>query len=51
MIVMLNQSEIAALLSLIEFHDDWNEVSEHLGCDIVTLYDKLHAMSNDAIQG
>ncbi len=48
---MLNQSEIAAVLSLIEFHDDWNEISEHLGCDIVALYDKLHAMQDYATQG
>ena len=48
---MLNYSEIAALLSLIEFHDDWDEVSEMLGCNIMSLYDKLHALQEYNCQG
>jgi hypothetical protein len=38
------QDEIRALLELIEFHDDWDEVSEHLGVDLAQLYDKVAAL-------
>jgi hypothetical protein len=34
-------AEITALKSLIEFHDDWDEVSELMGTDIETLYEKV----------
>ena len=44
MITELNKDEILALLSLIEFHDDWDEVSETVGADVPALYDKLHAL-------
>ena len=44
MITDLNKDEILALLSLIEFHDDWDEVSEIVGADVPALYDKLHAL-------
>lgn len=37
----LSTEQIDALLSLIEFHDDWDEVSELLGTDIWALYDIL----------
>jgi len=37
-------AEISALRSLIEFHDDWDEVSELLGTDIDTLYEKVCAL-------
>jgi hypothetical protein len=40
----LTQDEILALLSLIEFHDDWDEVSEIVGADVPKLYDKLQAL-------
>lgn len=40
----LTQDEILALLSLIEFHDDWDEVSEIVGADVPKLYEKLHAL-------
>jgi hypothetical protein len=34
-------AEITALKSLIEFHDDWDEVSELMGTDIEVLYEKV----------
>ena len=40
----LNQAEIRALLDLIEFHDDWDEVSEIVGVDVAQLYDKVSAL-------
>ena len=43
-VLELTQDDIQALLSLIEFHDDWDEVSELLGTDIVKLYDKVAAI-------
>jgi hypothetical protein len=43
-VLELNQNDIQALLSLIEFHDDWDEVSELLGTDIAKLYDKVAAI-------
>ncbi len=38
----LTEEEICAILELIEFHDDWDEVSEIVGSDVPALYDKLH---------
>ena len=43
-VLELNQDDIQALLSLIEFHDDWDEVSEIVGTDIAKLYDKVAAI-------
>ena len=43
-VLELNQNDIQALLSLIEFHDDWDEVSELLCTDIAKLYDKVAAI-------
>ena len=40
----LNQAEIRALLDLIEFHDDWDEVSEIVGVDVAQLHDKVSAL-------
>jgi len=48
---MLTPNEITAILSLIEFHDDWNEVSEIVGADVPALYDKLHSLLSYATQG
>ena len=48
---MLTPNEIAAILELIEFHDDWDEVSEIVGADVPALYDKLHNMMSYATQG
>jgi hypothetical protein len=44
----LTSDEIAAILDLIRFHDDWDEVSEQVGTNVDALYDKLVAMLNDA---
>ena len=40
----LTFEELDALLSLIEFHDDWDEVSELLGTDIAKLHDNVAAL-------
>jgi hypothetical protein len=37
----LTQDDILALMALIEFHDDWDEVSEVVGADVAALYDKV----------
>lgn len=37
----INQAEIRALLDLIEFHEDWDEVSEIVGVDVHNLYHKI----------
>jgi len=43
-VLELNQADIRALLDLIEFHDDWDEVSEIVGVDVAALYDKVSAL-------
>ena len=43
-VLELNQADIRALLDLIEFHDDWDEVSEIVGVDVAALYDKVAAL-------
>lgn len=43
----LTFEEIDTLLQLIEFHDDWDEVSEIMGCDINALYEKLSEMRDE----
>ena len=43
----LTFEEIDALLSLIEFHDDWDECSERLGVDVAALYEKLSEMQDE----
>ena len=40
----MTQEDIQALLALIEFHDDWDEVSEIVGVDVSALYDKVSAL-------
>jgi len=42
----MTQEDIQALLTLIEFHDDWDEVSEIVGVDVSALYDKVSALLN-----
>jgi hypothetical protein len=37
----LTFEQIDALLGLIEFHDDWDEVSEIVGTDVSLLHDIL----------
>lgn len=43
----LSFEELDALLALIEFHDDWEEVSEIVGADVALLYDKLSEMRDE----
>ena len=43
-VLELNQNDIRALLALIEFHDDWDEVSELLGTDVALLHAKVAAL-------
>ena len=43
----LTFEEIDALLSLIEFHDDWEEVSARVGTDVDALYEKLSEMQDE----
>ena len=43
----LTFEELDALLALIEFHDDWDEVSEKLGVDVAALYEKLSEMQDE----
>jgi len=40
----LNQKDIRTLLRLIEFHDDWDEVSEIVGTDVALLHAKVAAL-------
>ena len=44
----LTVDDIQNLLTLIDFHDDWDEVKDVWGFDIEPLFDKLHAMLEDA---
>lgn len=43
----LTFEELDAILQLIEFHDDWDEVSGIMGIDIAALYDKLTEMRDE----
>ena len=43
-VLSLTQDEIRALLDLIEFHEDWDEVSEIVGVNVAQLYDKVAAL-------
>ena len=43
----LTFEELDALLALIEFHDDWDEVSEIVGTDVPALYEKLSEMRDE----
>jgi hypothetical protein len=40
--------ELSALADLIAFHDDWDEVSEHVGYNVSDLYDKIMDAMNQA---
>ncbi len=44
-------NELSALAALISFHDDWDEVSERVGCDVSDLYDKVIDAMNIAGEG
>jgi len=48
---MLTPDEISAIIDLIQFHDDWDDVSEQVGCDVEKLHDKLVSMLSYATQG
>jgi len=43
-VLELNQKDIRTLLTLIEFHDDWDEVSEIVGTDVALLHTKVAAL-------
>jgi len=43
----LTFEELDAILALIEFHDDWDEVSEKLDVNVSALYDKLSEMRDE----
>lgn len=45
--MQLNFEELDAILALIEFHDDWDEVSEIVGSNISELYEKLSEMRDE----
>lgn len=44
----LTFEQIDALIGLIEFHDDWDEVSEIVGTDVELLHEILTEMRDDA---
>ena len=46
-VLSLTQDEIRALLDLIEFHDDWDEVSEIVGANVAELYDILTELRDE----
>ena len=43
----LNFEQIDALLALIEFHDDWDEVSEIVGAIVSELFDVLSELRDE----
>jgi len=45
--MQLTFEQVDALLSLIEFHDDWDEVSEHVGTNVAELYDILTELRDE----
>ena len=40
---MFNQEDLQNILTLINFHDDWDEVKELYDIDMNSLFDKVHA--------
>ena len=48
---MFTQDELSAILDLINFHDDWDTVSENVGVDVDKLYDKVVSMMSYNTQG
>jgi hypothetical protein len=44
----LTFEQLDALLALIEFHDDWEELSEIVGTNVTLLHDILSEMRDDA---
>ena len=43
----LNNSDLENILTLIDFHEDWDEVKEIWGFDIESLRDKVFSMMED----
>ena len=41
---MFNQEDLQNILTLIEFHEDWDEVSEIVGVNVALLHDKVSAL-------
>ena len=44
-------SELSALADLIAFHDDWDECSEIVGCDVAVLHEKIMNLMTIAGEG
>jgi hypothetical protein len=40
---MFNQEDLQNILTLIEFHEDWDEIKELYDIDLNSLFDKVHA--------
>jgi len=40
---MFNQEDLQNILTLINFHDDWDEVKDVWGFDMNSLFGKVHA--------
>jgi hypothetical protein len=45
----LTFEQIDALLALIEFHDDWDEVSEIVGANVSELHDILTEIRDEVV--
>jgi len=43
----LTFEQVDALLQLIEFHDDWDEVSEIVGANVTELHDILTVLRDE----
>ena len=39
---MFNQEDLQNILTLIEFHEDWDEIKELYDIDLNSLFDKVH---------
>jgi hypothetical protein len=47
-VTSLTSDDIQNILTLIDFHDDWDEVKDVWGFDIEPLFNKLNDMLQDA---
>jgi hypothetical protein len=43
--------ELEAISDLIQFHDDWDEVSDRLELDVKALFDKVCDLQTELIEG
>ena len=43
--------ELEAISDLIQFHDDWDEVSDRLEVDVKALFDKVCDLQIELIEG